>query len=196
MRKRPRVVIVGGGMAGARLARALGTAPDGPPVTVLAEERRPAYNRVLLTEVVAGRYPAETIALPATGKAVDWRAGATARELDRERRLVRCADGTELPYEKLVLATGATPEPAPPADGSADGSTDDATPHGAHTLRTLDDALAVAEAARPGVRAVVVGGGPLGVTAAGELAARGWAVLLAERADRLMPGRLDADAAT
>ncbi|SOD60604.1 assimilatory nitrate reductase electron transfer subunit [Streptomyces zhaozhouensis] len=190
MTKRSRVVIVGGGMAGARLARALGSAPDGPAVTVVAEERRPAYNRVLLAEVVAGRYPAETITLPAPAPAVDWRAGTRARELDPERRRVRCTDGAELPYDALVLATGAAPEPAPPAEDGTGGAT-----RGVHTLRTLDDALAVAEAAGPGVRAVVVGGGPLGVTAAGALAARGCAVLLAERADRLLPGRLDASAA-
>ncbi|RMI33185.1 FAD-dependent oxidoreductase, partial [Streptomyces triticirhizae] len=155
MSETTRVVIVGGGMAGARLARTLGAA-RALAVTVVAQEQHPAYNRVLLAEVVAGRYPAEVIALPSAGPAVTWRGGLSATVLDRERRLVRCADGTELPYDVLVLATGSEPVAAPPTE--PEGGRGGQPPAGVHPLRTLDDAHAVAGAAGPGVRAVVVGG--------------------------------------
>lgn len=184
------MVIVGGGMAGARLARTLGArAPEALAVTVVADEPHPAYNRVLLAEVVAGRYPAEVTALPPAGPAVAWRGGLRATRLDRERRLVHCADGSELPYDVLVLATGSAPVTLPAPGGAGQ------PPEGVRPLRTLDDARALAAAARPGLPAVVVGGGPLGVSAAGALAERGARVVLAERAERLMPRQLDARAA-
>ncbi|MDT0266888.1 FAD-dependent oxidoreductase [Streptomyces sp. DSM 44915] len=191
---RDRVVIVGGGMAGARLARALGEAADAAPaVTVLAEEPHPAYNRVLLAEVLAGRYPAEVIALPPAGAAVDWRAGARAVRLNRARRLVACADGQELRYDRLVLATGSNPV-LPPLRGLRPPRGGELLA-GVHPFRTLDDAHALAEAARPGVPAVVIGGGLLGVSAARALAARGARVLLAHQGQHLMERQLDASAA-
>ncbi len=187
-------MIVGGGMAGARLARALGAhGPDAPRVTVVAEERHPAYNRVLLAEVLAGHYPAEVIELPAVGPEVDWRGGTRVSRIDRERRLAHCDDGTRLPYDALVLATGGNPV-LPPLRGLTPPGGGE-LPDGVHAFRTLDDAVALADEVTDGGPAVVVGGGLLGVSAARALAARGARVVLAQQGGSLMERQLDASAA-
>ncbi|MFF4949968.1 NAD(P)/FAD-dependent oxidoreductase [Streptomyces chattanoogensis] len=198
-----RVVVIGGGMAGARLARRL-TAGTGPgaaaapvTVTVIGEEPHPPYNRVLLAEVLAGRYAPEVIALPAPGGAVDWRGGVRVVRIDRDVRRVVCDDGREVPYDALVLATGANPV-LPPLRGlftaRGHGVPDD-LPDGVHPFRTLDDCRALAAAVRPGTPAVVIGGGLLGVSAARALAGRGAQVVLAHQGEHLMERHLDPDAA-
>nr|AQT39185.1 NirB1 [Streptomyces sp.] len=176
------IVVIGGGTAGAQLARRLGYA--GVSVTVLGEEPHAPYNRVLLAEVLAGRYGPEVIALPE----VPVRRGVQATEVDRDRRLVHCADGTSVAYDRLVLATGSNPV-LPPLRGIADG-----LPDGVHPFRTLDDCLALSEAVRPGISAVVVGGGLLGVSAARALAERGARVVLTQQGEHLMERQLDVSA--
>lgn len=176
------IVVIGGGTAGAQLARRLGYA--GVSVTVLGEEPHAPYNRVLLAEVLAGRYGPEVIALPE----VPVRRGVRATEVDRDRRLVHCADGTSVAYDRLVLATGSNPV-LPPLRGIGDG-----LPDGVHPFRTLDDCLALSEAVRPGISAVVVGGGLLGVSAARALAERGARVVLTQQGEHLMERQLDASA--
>ncbi|MBB0246353.1 NAD(P)/FAD-dependent oxidoreductase [Streptomyces alkaliphilus] len=189
-----RVVIVGGGMAGARLADRLAGHPD-TTVTVLGEEPHPAYNRVLLAEVLAGRYPAEVIALPAPPATVRRRSGVRAVRLDRAERRVVCDDGSVEPYDALVLATGSNPV-LPPLRGLFTRTGHD-LPTGVRAFRTLDDALALAGACEEdgGTRAVVIGGGLLGVSAARALAHRGVRVLLAHQGEHLMERHLDPDAA-
>ncbi|WP_432113524.1 NAD(P)/FAD-dependent oxidoreductase [Streptomyces sp. S1] len=175
-----RIVVVGGGTAGARLARRL-------PVTLLGEEPHAPYNRVLLADVLARRYAPEVIALPGTrGPA---RLGTRAVRIDRAARTVECADGSLVGYDRLVLATGSNPV-LPPLRGLRGA----ALPAGVHPFRTLDDCLALRAAVRPGVRAVVVGGGLLGVSAARALAALGADVVLAQQGERLMERQLDAHA--
>lgn len=177
-----RVVVIGSGLAGVRLARRLGEL--GTPVTLIGEERHPPYNRVLLAEVLAGRYGPEVITLPAPAELT--RARVTG--IDRAARTVTCADGTVLAYGRLVLATGSNPV-LPPLRGLF--TTGPELPRGVHAFRTLDDCLGLADAVRPGVRAVVIGGGLLGVSAARALAARGAQVVLAQQSERLMERRLD-----
>ncbi|MFF3016444.1 NAD(P)/FAD-dependent oxidoreductase [Streptomyces sp. NPDC057939] len=189
MTSEQRVVVIGGGLAGLRLAQRLG-AERGPAVTVLGEETHAPYNRVLLAEVLAGRYPPEVTALPAPGPVL--RRGVRAVRIDRADRRVHCDDGTAPEYDVLVLATGSNPVLPPlrglfPPDGRE-------LPDGVHAFRTMDDCLALDAAVRPGVRAVVIGGGLLGVSAARALAARGAQVVLAQQAERLMERQLDADA--
>ncbi|WCD86309.1 Nitrite reductase [NAD(P)H] [Streptomyces xanthophaeus] len=182
------VVVIGGGLAGLRLAQRLG-AGAGPAVTVLGEEPHVPYNRVLLTEVLAGRYAPEVAALPAPGPAL--RRGVRAVRIDRADRTVHCDDGSTERYDTLVLATGSNPVLPPLRGLFAPGGGD--LPDGVHAFRTMDDCLALSAAVRPGVRAVVVGGGLLGVSAARALAARGAQVVLAQQAQRLMERQLDAD---
>jgi assimilatory nitrate reductase electron transfer subunit len=111
--------------------------------------------------------------------------------IDRSARTVSCADGMSIAYDTLVLATGSNPV-LPPLRGLF--TPDRRLPEGVHAFRTLDDCLGLAEAVRPGVRAVVIGGGLLGVSAARALAVRGAQVVLAQQAERLMERQLDPDA--
>ncbi|WTB69213.1 FAD-dependent oxidoreductase [Streptomyces cellulosae] len=183
MTSNERVVVIGSGLAGVRLARRLGEL--GTPVTLIGEEEHPPYNRVLLAEVLAGRYRPEVIALPAPAELV--RARVTG--IDRDRRTVVRADGMEIAYgRRLVLATGSNPV-LPPLRGLF--TEDHELPRGVHAFRTLDDCLGLSAEVRPGVRAVVIGGGLLGVSAARALAVRGAQVVLAQQSERLMERQLD-----
>ncbi|MFA7763282.1 NAD(P)/FAD-dependent oxidoreductase [Streptomyces sp. NRRL S-448] len=187
MTSEQRVVVIGGGLAGLRLAQRLGPAAA---VTVLGEETHVPYNRVLLAEVLADRYAPEVTALPAPGPAL--RRGVRAVRVDRAERVVRCDDGTVARYDTLVLATGSNAV-LPPLRGLFEPEGRD-LPDGVHAFRTMDDCLALSAAVRPGVRVVVIGGGLLGVSAARALAARGAQVVLAQQGERLMERQLDADA--
>ncbi|WP_059013483.1 NAD(P)/FAD-dependent oxidoreductase [Streptomyces specialis] len=187
MSPKTRVVIVGGGMAGARLAQQLGTAGN-TVITVLAEEPHAPYNRVLLADVLADRYPADVIALPRPAGAVTWRGGVRVARIDRAARQVECEDGSATPYDVLVLATGSSPV-LPPLRGLVAG-----LPEGVHAFRTLDDCLALREAVGEGTRAVVIGGGLLGVSAARALAGRGAGVVVAQQGEYLMDRHLDVGA--
>ncbi|MGZ9930856.1 NAD(P)/FAD-dependent oxidoreductase [Streptomyces sp. NC-S4] len=182
-----RVVVIGGGLAGLRLAQRLGPAAA---VTVLGEETHVPYNRVLLAEVLAGRYAPEVTALPAPGPVL--RRGVRAVRVDRAERAVHCDDGSVSRYDALVLATGSNAV-LPPLRGLFEPEGRD-LPDGVHAFRTMDDCLALSAAVRPGVRAVVIGGGLLGVSAARALAVRGAQVVLAQQGERLMERQLDADA--
>ncbi|MFE2330483.1 NAD(P)/FAD-dependent oxidoreductase, partial [Streptomyces sp. NPDC059385] len=187
MTSEQRVVVIGGGLAGLRLAARLNGAAA---VTVLGEESHVPYNRVLLAEVLAGRYAPEVAALPAVGPAL--RRGVRAVRVDRADRTVHCDDGAALPYDALVLATGSNAV-LPPLRGLFEPEGRE-LPDGVHAFRTMDDCLALSAAVGPGVRAVVIGGGLLGVSAARALAARGAQVVLAQQGERLMERQLDAEA--
>ncbi|MFE3632831.1 NAD(P)/FAD-dependent oxidoreductase [Streptomyces cellostaticus] len=217
MTSNTRVVVIGAGLAGVRLARRLGEL--GTPALLVGEEEHRPYNRVLLAEVLAGRYAPEVIALPAPGRL--RRARVTA--IDRAARRLRCADGSLIGYDTLVLATGSNPvlpplrglftdrhlpsahgagRPAPSCGPGAGGrpakgrgsTAGQRLPEGVHAFRTMDDCLGLSGAVRPGARAVVVGGGLLGVSAARALAVRGAQVVLAQQAERLMERQLDPNA--
>ncbi|MET7477830.1 FAD-dependent oxidoreductase [Streptomyces sp. NPDC005648] len=185
MTSNTRVVVIGAGLAGVRLARRLGE--RGTPVTLIGDEEHRPYNRVLLAEVLAGRYQPEVIALPAPAELT--RGQVTG--IDREVRAVHLADGSKIAYDTLVLATGSNPV-LPPLRGLF--TKDRVLPEGVHAFRTMDDCLGLSKAVRPGVRAVVIGGGLLGVSAARALARRGAQVVLAQQGERLMERQLDPSA--
>ncbi|OQR61379.1 FAD-dependent oxidoreductase [Streptomyces maremycinicus] len=185
MTSNSRVVVIGAGLAGVRLARRLGEL--GTPALLIGEEEHRPYNRVLLAEVLAGRYAPEVIALPTPAGLLRGRVTG----IDRDRRTVACADGSEIAYDTLVLATGSNPV-LPPLRGLF--TPDHVLPEGVHAFRTMDDCLGLSKAVRPGVRAVVIGGGLLGVSAARALAVRGAQVVLAQQAERLMERQLDPNA--
>ncbi|MFE5026778.1 NAD(P)/FAD-dependent oxidoreductase [Streptomyces sp. NPDC056656] len=176
-----RVVVIGTGLAGTRLARRLGAA-----AVLIGEEAHAPYNRVLLAEVLAGTYGADVIALPRhTGTHLQTR----AVRIDRDEQVVRCEDGSDVPYDTLVLATGSNPVLPPLRGLFAPGAAE--LPGAVHAFRTMDDCLALSRAVAPGVRAVVVGGGLLGVSAARALARRGAQVVLTQQSERLMERQLD-----
>ncbi|AXE85723.1 FAD-dependent oxidoreductase [Streptomyces sp. Go-475] len=182
MTSNERVVVIGTGLAGVRLARRLGEL--GTPASLIGEEEHRPYNRVLLAEVLAGRYSPEVIALPAPA---ELRRGRVTG-IDRAERTVTCADGSVIAYDRLVLATGSNPV-LPPLRGLF--TEDHQLPEGVHAFRTMDDCLGLSKAVRPGVKAVVIGGGLLGVSAARALALRGAQVVLAQQSERLMERQLD-----
>ena len=185
MTSNTRVVVIGAGLAGVRLARRLGEL--GTPVTLIGEEEHRPYNRVLLAEVLAGRYSPEVIALPAPAELTRTRVTG----IDRDERTVECADGSKIAYDTLVLATGSNPV-LPPLRGLF--TPDHVLPEGVHAFRTMDDCLGLSKAVRPGVKAIVIGGGLLGVSAARALARRGAQVVLAQQGERLMERQLDPSA--
>ncbi|MFJ7073116.1 NAD(P)/FAD-dependent oxidoreductase [Streptomyces sp. NPDC098781] len=182
MTSNTRVVVIGAGLAGVRLARRLGEL--GTPVTLVGDEEHRPYNRVLLAEVLAGRYSPDVIALPTPAELTRGRVTG----IDREMRAVHLADGSEIAYDTLVLATGSNPV-LPPLRGLF--TADHQLPEGVHAFRTMDDCLGLSKAVRPGVRAVVIGGGLLGVSAARALALRGAQVVLAQQSERLMERQID-----
>jgi assimilatory nitrate reductase electron transfer subunit len=185
MTSNTRVVVIGAGLAGVRLARRLGEL--GTPTLVIGEEEHRPYNRVLLAEVLAGRYSPDVIALPAPTELTRGRVTG----IDREARAVHLADGAVIAYDTLVLATGSNPV-LPALRGLF--TPDHELPEGVHAFRTMDDCLGLSKAVRPGVRAVVIGGGLLGVSAARALAVRGAQVVLAQQSERLMERQLDPSA--
>nr|ABO15881.1 assimilatory nitrate reductase electron transfer subunit [Streptomyces sp. UC 11065] len=183
-----RVVIVGNGMAGHRVAQALVARGDGSRITLVGEEPRPAYNRVLLSSVLAGQADADALELPDPG--VRACLGVRATALDTAARRVGLSDGTDLPYDALVLATGARPL-IPPVPGL---SLPDGSPApGVATFRTLEDCAGIARLASSGPMAVL-GGGLLGVEAARGLAGLGVDVTLVHPFGHPMESQLDAEA--
>ena len=205
-----RVVVIGYGLAGhhlaARLAAARPQAVDGPTVdgpapdaaalsvTVLGAERGSPYNRVLLPEVLAGRMPADRVDLAEPDDPrIAVRCGVRATVIDREARVVHGDDGSVVPYDDLVLATGANPV-LPPLAGVRG---PDGLARGVHSLRTLTDLDRLETDLRSGraAKAVVVGGGLLGLQCARALALRGLEVVLVHQGPHLLDHRLDAEAA-
>ncbi len=162
-----RVVVIGHGMVGHRfLADLASHRLDGVETTVLGQEPHPAYNRIRLPEVLAGRADLAGLTLPAT-RGVRLLNGRAAVRIDRRARTVLDATGEIHPYDTLVLATGADPV-YPAFDGVVRG--DGHPMQGVAALRTWDDADRIRTAVSAGARAVVMGGGVLGIEAAVVLA--------------------------
>jgi len=165
--------VVGAGLAGVRAGEALRAQGFSGKLTLVSDEPEPPYDRPPLTkQVVTGTLTEADIRLPGTAELdARWVRGVAAVGLDRERRRVRLADGTELPYDGLVLATGARARPWPgevPADGVL-------------TVRGLADVRRLRSALAGGAREVaVVGAGFVGVELASSLAALGVRVTLVE----------------
>lgn len=185
----PGIVIVGNGMAGSRLVAELRSRDRDIPVTVFGAEATPPYNRVLLSNVLAGASRPGDIHLTDPGwydgNDVDVRPGVTVTGIDRAARTVTSGDGTVTPYGTLVLATGSVPV-VPPLPGL--------DVEGVVVFRTLDDCRAILRHAEDARSAVVVGGGLLGLEAARGLAGRGLPVTVVHRPAHLMDRQLDPEA--
>jgi assimilatory nitrate reductase electron transfer subunit len=193
-----RVVVVGHGMAGARLAENIRRRdPDGERValTIVGEERHHAYNRILLSAALAGSLPLPALQLQDVDWAqrhhVDLRLGAVAVRVERDTQRVRLDDGSRLKYDALVLATGSRPW-IPPTEGlrAEDGS----LAPGVVAFRTLDDCEQIIDEARGGACIAVLGGGLLGLEAARALAARGAGATVVHPVGHVMERQLDATA--
>ncbi|GIX30304.1 MAG: pyridine nucleotide-disulfide oxidoreductase [Porticoccaceae bacterium] len=182
-----RLVVVGAGMAAARLVARL-LELDAPwRITLVGEEPALCYNRVLLSSLLAGQCQRSDLALltPRQLDRVECLAGARAVALDLARRTLSLADGRRLSWDRLVLATGArTRRPEIPGAAAA----------GVLAFRTLEDLDALRAGVAGGAPAVVVGGGLLGLEAAAGLAALGAAVTVVHRRPHPMNRQLDAPA--
>jgi len=185
------LVIVGNGMAAARLVDELAKVALGRyAIAVIGDEPRLAYNRVLLSSVLAGDTASHDIELrPASwwrDRGVTLKYGCPATEIDAGRRELKIANEESISYSKLVLATGSTPlRLNVPGAGLA----------GVHTFRDSRDVDLLLTLAAGKKRVVVVGGGLLGLEAAYGLAKAGARVTLIHLMDRLMERQLDAPAA-
>src|SRR5215207_2549480 len=111
---RPKLVVIGNGMAGMRtVEELLKLAPDAYDITVFGSEPHPNYNRILLSPVLAGEQTIEEI-IPNSpawygDHGITLHAGRTITSIDRARRMVTADDGTAARYDRLLLATGSTP---------------------------------------------------------------------------------------
>jgi nitrite reductase (NADH) large subunit len=184
------LVLVGYGMVGHRLVEALLTRDRHAAwtVTVLGEEPRPAYDRIALSSLFAGRTEAE-LRLPDLVWQQDsdrvrvrvWTSDAVVG-IDRDTRVVTTKSGATLGYDALVLATGSAPF-VPPIPG--------ADLPGCFVYRTIEDVAAITTASAGRRRGVVVGGGLLGLEAADALRRLGLDTSIVEFAPRLMPMQVD-----
>lgn len=181
------LAVVGYGMAGHRLVEEMraGDSAGRWRIVVAAEEPWPAYDRVRLSSYLDGTSVAGlTLAAPGlnTDPRVDLRLNTAATSLDLTAGAVRCADGTVIDYDALVLATGSRPF-VPPVPGR--------DLPGCFTYRTIEDLDALRSSAVPGEPGVVVGGGLLGLEAAQALRLLGMRPHVVEAAPHLMPLQVD-----
>ncbi len=182
------LVVIGNGMAGARFVEELGARGAGAfAVTVFGDERGGSYNRIMLSGVLGKHRAAEEIVTHPEAwygeRSFTLRSDTAVARIDRERRVVVAADGSETPYDALVLATGSAPF-VPPVPGIAGSDV--------YVFRTLDDCRSIQDAVRSGTRAIVLGGGLLGLEAASGLRSLGAEVTVVHLMPTLMEQQLDA----
>src|SRR3954463_1183006 len=185
--KKMKLVMVGNGMAGVRtLEELVKIAPELYDISVFGAEPHPNYNRILLSPVLAGEQTLDEIVL----NSWEWyeqndirlHAGKKVVAVDRVRRVVRAEDGTEERYDRLLLATGSNPFilPVPGKDLA-----------GVIAYRDIADTNAMIEASKSYKKAVVIGGGLLGLEAANGLKLRGMDVTVVHVMPWLMERQLD-----
>ncbi len=187
-----RLVVIGNGMASsAFLDELVKTDPERYDITVLGKERHPNYNRVLLSHVLTGEKTLKEILLHEP----DWyekagirlRTGVKATAIKRGAHAVVLDDGGTVAYDRLVLATGSVPI-VPNIPG--------ADKEGVVSFRDIDDCEKIRRLSSGGAKAVVIGGGLLGLEAAWGLKKLGMDVTVVHLADRLMERQLDCVAAS
>jgi nitrite reductase (NADH) large subunit len=181
-----RLVVVGNGMAGvACVEQVLKHAPSFD-IAIFGDETHTNYNRILLSSVLAGEKSLDEITLHPLEwyleKCITLRLGVRVVDVDADAKTVTGDDGSVTEFDKLLLATGSSPIIPPIAQASKEG---------VFTFRNMGDARALLERAAPGVRAVVIGGGLLGLEAARGLQVQGCAVTVIHLVDTLMERQLD-----
>ncbi len=184
-----RLIIIGAGMAAGRLLEHLtDEAPGRYDITLFNAEPRGTYNRIMLSPVLSGEKTYEQIVTHDdawyAARGVTCRFGEKVLAVDTEKRIVTGEHGA-MGYDRLVFATGSAPfiVPVPGHDLP-----------GVLAYRDLDDTQRMIDAARPGARAVVIGGGLLGLEAAAGLRARGAEVTVLHLMGHLIERQLDPEA--
>jgi nitrite reductase (NADH) large subunit len=189
--KKPKLILIGNGMAGVRtLEELLKLAPGKYDITVFGQEPHPNYNRILLSPVLAGEKKLDDIILNDDAwyaeHGITLHKGKKVVAIDRRRRVVRTEDGIEASYDRLLLATGSVPFMLPVPGKDLEGVI------GFRDIRDVDLML---EASGKHRHAVVIGGGLLGLEAANGLKKRGMHVTVVHVLDSLMERQLDKPAA-
>jgi len=181
-----KVVVVGAGIAGVAAVEALRAASAMVDITLISEENYLPYYRLNLTRYLAGEIMEADLPIHPESwyqqQNVRLLRGRKAVEIALDRQVVSLDDGHELPFEQLVLAAGASPV-VPPIAGVAK--------ENVLCLRTVDDANLILGFAKRGARCVCIGGGILGLEAAGALARRGADVAVIENHGWLLPRQLN-----
>jgi 3-phenylpropionate/trans-cinnamate dioxygenase ferredoxin reductase component len=172
-------VIVGAGDCGTRAALALRERGFTGQVTLIGDEQFEPYERPSLSKQVLHEESTKPPIIGSKQQLADlgivWRSGTVAVSVDRPNRVLALDNGETLPYDRLLLATGARARR--PAIS---------TPHGVHTLRSLHDATVLRGRLTPGTRVLVIGGGFIGLEVAATATTRGCRVTVIEFAHRLM----------
>ena len=185
--KKMKLVVVGNGMAGIRaVEELLKIAPELYDITVFGAEPHPNYNRILLSPVLAGEQTLDEIILNPLAwyadNGITLHSGKTVVDVDRRHRIVKASDGTEAPYDRLLIATGSNPFILPVPGKDLDGVI---------AYRDIADTQAMIDAATQYRHAVVIGGGLLGLEAANGLMLRGMQVTVVHIMPWLMERQLD-----
>lgn len=182
-----KLVVVGNGMAGMRaVEELLKIAPDMYDITVFGDEPYPNYNRIMLSPVLANEQTIDDIILNTrewyAENNITLRTSARVNKIDRKARTVTTEDGTTVPYDRLLLATGSKPFilPIPGADLQ-----------GVLGYRDIKDTNDMIEAAKTHKHAVVIGGGLLGLEAANGLKIQGMDVTVVHKNEWLLERQLD-----
>jgi 3-phenylpropionate/trans-cinnamate dioxygenase ferredoxin reductase component len=175
------IVIVGGGVAAASVARAFRDAGGEAPVSILSADTDPPYNRPPLSKgFLRGELEADAVFVEPESRyaelGIDLRLGCEVTAVRPAEQRVELADGGSLAYDRLVLASGSLPRAL---------GTPGETLDGVHTYRTLRDAKAVRTAAESAASALVIGGGFIGMETTASLRRRGLAVTQIDRSDGL-----------
>jgi nitrite reductase (NADH) large subunit len=185
------LVLIGNGMAGVRtLEELLKLASEKYAITVFGDEPHPNYNRIMLSPVLAGEKQFDEIILNSrewyTQNGITLHSGSPVAKIDRVRRKVVAADGTEAHYDRLLIATGSLPFILPVPGSELEGVIG---------FRTVADVEAMSAAAKRYKNAVVIGGGLLGLEAANGLLNHGMQVTVIHLPEVLMERQLDEAAA-
>jgi nitrite reductase (NADH) large subunit len=181
-----RLVVIGNGMAGTACLEQMLKYSRKFDITVFGDETHVNYNRILLSSVLAGEKSPDEIVL----NSLDWyqqnhiclRLGIRITAIDPEAKTVTGDDGSITNFDKLLIATGSSAL-IPPIDG--------ASKPGVYVFRNLDDTRALIDRAHTGARAMVIGGGLLGLEAARGLQVQGCDVTVVHLMDTLMERQLD-----
>ena len=187
----PRLLVIGNGMAGVRtVEEVLKLCPDKYQITIIGAENQVNYNRIMLSPILAGEKQVKDIVLNSEAwyleNNIELIAGDSATHIHRTRKIVTTESGRQVPYDKLILATGSRPN---------------IIPFPGHQLnnvlgfRTLEDVGKMLAASKTHTNAVVIGGGLLGLEAASGLKRQGMQVTVIHSSAFLLNRQIDPNAA-